>query len=69
MFSFSYVVQQIVAYRIGNSLPRSTNREAADDLDAFTCNRLPELCYDSEVRVSESTRQVASCGSCGVTIT
>lgn len=69
MFSFSYVVQQIVGYRQGNNLPRATITDASDDLDSFTCNRYPSLCYDSSVRVSEQQRQVKGCGSCGVVTT
>ncbi len=66
MYSFSYVVQQIVAYRQGNNLPRANKLDASDDLDAYTCNRDPSLCFDSTIRVSEQQRQVKGCASCGV---
>ena len=66
MFSFGYVVGEIVAYRKGNKLPRDNKADASDDLDAATCNRDPRLCYDSSIRVAEQVRQVRACGSCGV---
>lgn len=69
MFSFNYVVQQIVAYRLGNALPRSNKADVSDDLDSFTCSRYPELCYDSNVRVAEQVRQTRACGSCGIVTT
>lgn len=65
MFSFSYVVNEIVAYRKGNNLPRATKAEASDDLDAFTCNRDPRLCYDTSMPVSEQIRATRSSGCCG----
>ena len=65
MFSFSYVVQQIIGYRLGNNLPRANRADASDDLDTFTCNKDPSLCYDGNVRVSEQIRAVKGCGSCG----
>ena len=66
MYSFSYVVQEIVAYRLGNGLPRANKADAAEDLDAYTCNRYPETCFDSSIRVAEQVRSVRACGSCGV---
>ena len=66
MFSFTYVVQEIVGYRKGNGLPRDNKADAAEDLDRFTCNRDPSWCYDSDLRVAEQVRQVKSCGSCGI---
>ncbi len=65
MFSFSYVANEIVAYRKGNNLPRATPAEAADDLDSFTCNRDPSLCYDTSVTPGEQVRQTKSAGCCG----
>ena len=69
MFSFSYVVQEMVSYRTGNNLPRANKPDASDDLDCFTCNRDPSLCFDSSVRVAEQMRQVRACGSCGIKTT
>ena len=70
MFSFKYVVNEIVAYRKGNNLPRATSVEASDDLDAFTCNRDASLCYDPGASTPERERQGGSCASCGgITIT
>ena len=66
MFSFTYVVQEIVGYRKGNGLPRDNKADASEDLDRFTCNRYPEICFDSELRVAEQVRQVRGCGSCGI---
>lgn len=65
MFSFSYVVGEMVAYRTGNNLPRANKADASDDLDAYTCNRYPQICYDSSIRVAEQVRQVKGCASCG----
>jgi len=69
MYSFAYVVLQVVAYRKGNGLPRATTAEAAEDLDNFTCNRYPSLCSDSNILVSESMRPVRGCGGCGIVTT
>lgn len=69
MFSFSYVVQQILAYRKGNNLPRATTADVSADLDAYTCNRSPELCYDSSIRVDAQVRQTKGCSSCGIVTT
>lgn len=69
MFSFSYVVQEIVGYRQGNNLPRANKLDASDDLDTFTCNHYPQICFDSSIRVSEQARQVSACGSCGIQLT
>lgn len=66
MFSFKYVVNEVLAYRKGNNLPRATMEEVAEDVDSFTCNRNPSLCYDSNVRVYEQVRQTRGCGSCGI---
>lgn len=69
MYSFSYVVQQIVAYRVGNDLPRQTKAEASEDLDLYTCMRDPSLCYDSSILVSASVRSVTGCRGCGIVTT
>lgn len=69
MYSFSYVVLAMVAHRTGNNLPRANKVDAAEDLDAYTCNRDPRLCYDSSIRVAESQRQVKGCGGCGIKTT
>ena len=69
MFSFNYVVQEIVGYRKGNGLPRDNKADASEDLDRFTCNRDPRLCYDSELRVAAQVREVRGCGSCGIVTT
>jgi hypothetical protein len=65
MFSFAYVANEILAYRKGNNLPRATASEAYHDLDAYTCNRDPSLCYDTSVTVGEQIRQTKSSGCCG----
>lgn len=66
MYSFGYVVNQILAYRLGNSLPRATKLEVTEDLDAFTCLKDPSLCYDSTVRIKDTVRTTTRCGGCGV---
>lgn len=66
MYSFSYVVIGMVAHRTVNNLPRATKTDASEDLDCFTCNRDPSLCYDSSVRVAETIRATTGCGSCGI---
>ncbi len=65
MFSFNYTRNEMVAYRKGNNLPRATVAEAGEDLDAFTCNRDPSLCYDTSVTYPEQVRQTKSAGCCG----
>lgn len=69
MFSFGYVAQEVLAYRKGNSLPRATLAEVYEDLDTFTCNRDPSLCFDSSIRVAAQVRQVSACGGCGILTT
>lgn len=69
MYSFGYVAQEVLAYRKGNNLPRATLAEVYEDLDTFTCNRSPELCYDSSIRVAAQVRQVSGCSGCGIMTT
>jgi len=64
MFSFAYQSKEIMQHRKDNNLPRATIAESSEDLDTFTCNRNPDLCYDPGNRVVEAPRTVGSCATC-----
>lgn len=64
MYSFSYVVNEMVAHRKGNNLPRANKAEASIDLENYTINLHPELAYDPGYIVQE--RVTAGCASCGI---
>lgn len=69
-YSFAYVSQQLLAYRLGNSLPGATKPETDALLDLQTCNANPSLCFDPGSRVPESQTRSGGCSSCGgITIT
>lgn len=69
MYSFGYVVNLMVAHRTANVLPRANKADASEDLDNYTCNRDPSLCYDSAIRVDAQVRQTKGCSSCGIVTT
>jgi len=60
-------LRQIRAHRIGNRLARQSLEEIADDLEAYTCNRLPNLCVErSAASASQKVPQrVGGCAGCG----
>ena len=64
-------IRQIRAHRVGNQLPRQSLEQIADDLEAYTCNRLPNMCSDREKQLSNTAVQrltqqrVGGCASCG----
>lgn len=65
-------IRQIRAHRVGNHLPRQSLEEVADDLEAYTCNRLPNFCKDrSKTDTSPKSvaalrqRRVGGCSACG----
>lgn len=39
-------IASILTFRKGNKLPRATAVEVSEDLEAYTCSRLPKLCRD-----------------------
>src|SRR5690242_11665472 len=65
MFSFNYQTRDIYQHRKDNALAGATIEASANDLDAYTCNQHPELCYDPGNRVPEKARAVGACASCG----
>lgn len=68
MVSFAHQVSEIVTFRKDNKLPRANPVDVDEDLNNFTCNERPQICYDSQAaRVVESAyRKVGGgCGSCG----
>ena len=64
-------IRQIRAHRVGNNLPRQTLEEIADDLEAYTCARLPAMCSsrDKALTVNGTQRlsqqRVGGCSACG----
>ncbi len=69
MYSFKYVVNEVVGYRKGNNIAGATQEQVSTELDNQTCNRDPSWCFDSSVRVAESVRQTSGCSSCGIVTT
>jgi hypothetical protein len=71
MFSFSYVVGLVVAYRKGNNLPRSSPQEVSEDVDSYMCRRDPSLCYDPAGAVATylSKSGGGGCSTCGIVTT
>jgi hypothetical protein len=65
MFSANYVANEYLVYLKGNNLPGATKAEVMELLDRQTCNRDPRLCYNTDMTVSEQTRQVKAAGCCG----
>lgn len=48
MNGWTQQVSSIVTFRKGNNLPRATAVEVAEDLEAYTCARLPRICRDHD---------------------
>lgn len=66
MVSFAFQVSEILTFRKDNNLPRATLADVDEDLNNFTCDRDPKLCYDSNAARVESTyRKTSGCSSCG----
>lgn len=56
----------ILAHRKGNHLARATYTEVAEDLMAFTCQRVPAICGALPPAATTSLpRAVRKCSSCG----
>src|SRR5512139_1061186 len=47
-------LRQIRTHRKGNNLPRQSLQEIADDLEAFTCSRLPAMCVDQQAKAANN---------------
>lgn len=60
---------QIALHRKANNLARATFDEAAQDLEAATCARVPGVCYETQRKFSAPAENMAKasrgCGSCG----
>lgn len=59
-------VQLILAHRKANNLARATYEEVWQDLEAFTCNRVPGVCVEG-VTVMTGNPQITKkpCSTCG----
>lgn len=57
MVSFSETANAILAFRKANKLKRATPVEVAEDLESFTCQRLPQLCSNFDGVKKKPTRQ------------
>ena len=66
---FKPQVKAILTHRKANNLTRTTWDEVADDLEAYTCARMPGVCYGTtdNTRQSSPARVAATrkCGGCG----
>lgn len=67
-YSYSYVENQIVAHRKGNSLPGATKEQASIDLENYMLNLDPSLGYDPGHITDASVKQGAGCASCGIKV-
>ena len=67
--------QKIISFRKANKKPRASYAEVAEDLSAYTCQRLggdPRWCRDSASKSFTETspsvaRQSSGCSTCGGT--
>lgn len=64
-------IRTIRKHRLANKLPRTELTEVADDLESFQCNRLPGMCIDMSMSITQINSLAArgtrsgGCGHCG----
>lgn len=63
------IVQQgnlVLAFRLGNRLPRASLQEVVADIDVYTCVRLKGSgCIDSDAPIPIPAPRSGGCSSCG----
>lgn len=71
------VARELSKFRAGNHFERPSVNECLEDIELFTCQRLPpknEWCYNTEQDYQQSLSQIAGqsagggCGTCGARV-